>query len=47
MEKLKVRKLKKGDTIGLLIASSCNRQTERMPKIEKILKKFLKRLYQH
>lgn len=37
MEKLKVRKLKKGDTIGLLIASSCNRQTERMPKIEKIL----------
>ena len=34
MEKLKVNKLKKGDTIGLLIASSCNRSTERIPKIQ-------------
>lgn len=37
MEKLKVNKLQQGDTIGLLIASSCNRQQERMPRIEKIL----------
>lgn len=34
MEKLKVNKLQKGDTIGMLIASSCNRSTERMPKIQ-------------
>ena len=33
MEKLKVRKLQKGDTIGFLIASSCNR-TNRFQKIE-------------
>ncbi|MCI5938726.1 MAG: LD-carboxypeptidase [Bacilli bacterium] len=35
---MKVKKLKKNDTIGLIIASSCNRQQERMPKIETIIK---------
>ena len=35
---MKVKKLKNNDTIGLIIASSCNRQQERMPKIETIIK---------
>lgn len=34
---MKVQKLKQNDTIGLIIASSCNRQQERMPRIEEII----------
>lgn len=39
MDKLKVNKLKQGDTIGFLIASSCNR-TDRFKKIEEEINKL-------